>query len=103
MDRSENPYPYFDLKITSNCCCFSDELLLFDNSSRWVISDISRVFLGQTGAYIESRLAPSGNIFKSCASRCSKKHSLALIVLRFPCKTFSKLLKFTLRNALLGG
>ena len=72
MDRSENPYPYFDLKITSNCCCFSDELLLFDNSSRWVISDISRVFLGQTGAYIESRLAPSGNIFKSCASRCSK-------------------------------
>ena len=27
-------------------------------------------------------------------------HSLALLVLRFLCKTFSKLLKFTLRNTL---
>ena len=57
----------------------------------------SRVFLGRP---VTSWSSPSSflppwlaEIFKPFASRCSKMHSLAVPVLRFLCKTFSKLHK----------
>ena len=46
------------------------------------------------------KLPPRGYIFKICACRSLKMHSLTLPALRFLCKTFFKLLKFTLQNTL---
>ena len=61
------------------------------------ISDVSRVFLGRL---VTSWSSPSpflppclAEIFKPCASICSKNYSLAVPVLSFLCKTFSKLRK----------
>ena len=51
---------------------------------------------GQTGTHIEE-------IFIMSASRYSKNALLALSVLRFFCKIFSKLLKLTLRKTLFRG
>ena len=64
-------------------------------------------FFGQTGTYIKSkkappRLAQSGKFSsKFVPPDALKMHSL--FVLQFPCKTVSKLLKFTLQNTLLCG
>ena len=52
-------------------------------------------FFGQIGYILQSPLPLSATwlaeIFKPCASRCSKKASVAMPVLGFLCKTFSKL------------
>ena len=64
---------------------------------------------GHTITYIEPTKMPlwltsTGYIFKICVPpEVLKMHSLALSVLRFLCKSFSKLLKFTLRSTLLWG
>ena len=87
--------------------------LFYDSYFLWCpqkitnVSEVSRVFLGR----LEHTLNPwqlhhvlhQAEKFKFVTPNALKMHSLALSVLRFLCKTFSKLIKFTLRNTLLCG
>ena len=75
----------------------------------WSISsDVSIVFLGRLVHISKPRRRHHGWRKAEKFSKCVppdtlKMHSLALSVLRFLCKTFSKLLKVTLRKALFCG
>ena len=68
-------------------------------------SDVSRIFLGKNGTYIKPTKVPPwlalSKIF--VLSDALKMHSPNLPVLRFICETFSKLLKFALRNTSVRG
>ena len=57
-------------------------------------------YFGQTGTYIEQWQTRVAKLSKF-VPYALKMHSLVPSVLRLPCKTFSELLKFALRNSFL--
>ena len=95
-----NPWENLSIKVALK--------LLGKTSYVRVHSDISKVFLGRWVHASNPRMCHHcwclGETFpKSVHPNTLKMHSQALSVLRFLCKTFSKLLKFTSRNTLLWG